>query len=63
MATDRVITNQTRILANHSNLEQTVLFGGQVAWVLLVGTVLWGIYGYRNMPQRKDPDVRVTVVA
>jgi multidrug efflux pump subunit AcrB len=30
-----------------------------VAWVLLVGTVLWGIYGYLGMPQRKDPDVPV----
>ena len=27
----------------------------QVAWVLLVGTVLWGIYGYVDMPKRKDP--------
>ena len=28
-----------------------------VSWVLLVGTVLWGIYGYFRMPQRKDPDI------
>ncbi len=27
----------------------------QIAWVLLVGTVLWGIYGYVQMPKRKDP--------
>ena len=33
----------------------------QVAWVLLVGTVLWGVYGYRSMPQRKDPDIPVRV--
>jgi multidrug efflux pump subunit AcrB len=31
----------------------------QVAWVLLVGTMLWGVYGYLQMPQRKDPDVQV----
>jgi multidrug efflux pump subunit AcrB len=30
-----------------------------VAWVLLVGTVLWGIYGYFGMPQRKDPDIPI----
>jgi AcrB/AcrD/AcrF family len=30
-----------------------------VAWVLLVGTILWGVYGYRQMPQRKDPDIPV----
>src|SRR5882762_9030794 len=33
----------------------------QVAWVLLLGTVLWGVYGYRSMPQRKDPDIPVRV--
>ena len=30
-----------------------------VAWVLLFGTMLWGVYGYLQMPQRKDPDVPV----
>ena len=27
----------------------------QISWVLLVGTVIWGIYGYIQMPKRKDP--------
>jgi multidrug efflux pump subunit AcrB len=27
----------------------------QIAWVLLVGTFLWGVYGYIHMPKRKDP--------
>jgi multidrug efflux pump subunit AcrB len=31
----------------------------QVAWVLLIGTVLWGVYGYVKMPQRKDPEIPV----
>ena len=30
-----------------------------VAWVLLIGTMLWGIFGYWKMPQRKDPDIPV----
>ena len=30
-----------------------------VSWVLLVGTVLWGVYGYLQMPQRKDPDIPI----
>jgi len=30
-----------------------------VSWVLLIATVLWGIYGYIRMPQRKDPDIPV----
>ncbi len=27
----------------------------QIAWVLLVATVIWGVYGYIQMPKRKDP--------
>ncbi|HEV8135630.1 MAG TPA: efflux RND transporter permease subunit [Pyrinomonadaceae bacterium] len=30
-----------------------------VSWVLLIGTCLWGIYGYLRMPHRKDPDFQV----
>src|SRR5437660_8888293 len=29
----------------------------QVGWVLLVMSVLWGVYGYSRMPKRKDPEV------
>jgi len=31
----------------------------QISWVLLIGTCLWGVYGYLSMPQRKDPEVQV----
>jgi multidrug efflux pump subunit AcrB len=30
-----------------------------VSWVLLIGTLLWGVYGYTQMPQRKDPDIPI----
>src|SRR5262245_50122852 len=30
-----------------------------VAWVLLIGTMLWGVFGYLQMPQRKDPDIPI----
>src|SRR5882724_5842936 len=33
----------------------------QVSWVLLVGVLAWGWFGYRSMPQRKDPDIPVRV--
>lgn len=32
-----------------------------ISWALLVATLLWGVYGYFRMPQRKDPDVPVRV--
>src|SRR5262245_29238783 len=34
-----------------------------VSWVLLVGTVAWGIWAYAAMPKRKDPDIPVRQVA
>jgi multidrug efflux pump subunit AcrB len=34
-----------------------------VAWVMLAFTLLWGIYGYTSMPQRKDPDIPVRAAA
>ena len=33
----------------------------QISWVVLVGVVLWGVYGYLKMPKRKDPDIPVRV--
>src|ERR1700726_3836220 len=33
----------------------------QVSWVLLVGVLVWGWFGYHSMPQRKDPDIPVRV--
>jgi multidrug efflux pump subunit AcrB len=32
-----------------------------ISWMVLVATVVWGIFGYFNMPQRKDPDIPVRV--
>ncbi len=31
----------------------------QIAWVLLVAVLVWGVYGYIHMPKRKDPDIPV----
>ena len=28
-----------------------------ISWVLLIAVVGWGIFGYLNMPKRKDPDI------
>ncbi|HWR35913.1 MAG TPA: efflux RND transporter permease subunit [Clostridia bacterium] len=33
----------------------------QIAWVALFATIAWGIYGYLEMPKRKDPETPVRV--
>jgi len=34
-----------------------------ISWVLLVFTILWGIFSYAKMSKRKDPDIPVRVAA
>jgi hypothetical protein len=54
-------TGDAQILEQTGNSGRFFTEHRQVAWVLLLGTVLWGVYGYRSMPQRKDPDIPVRV--
>ena len=54
-------TSDAQILEQTGNSGRFFTEHRQVAWVLLLGTVLWGVYGYRSMPQRKDPDIPVRV--
>src|ERR1700686_2001584 len=41
------------------NLPRFFVEHPQVSWVLLIGVLVWGWFGYHSMPQRKDPDIPV----
>ena len=47
------------LIAKTRNLARYFTEQRQVAWVALVGTIVWGAIGYLKMPQRKDPDIPV----
>ena len=47
------------IIAKTRNTSRFFVETRHVAWVLLLATCLWGVYGYFTMPQRKDPEVQV----
>ena len=49
------------LIRTHHNLSRFFVEQRQIAWVALLGVVAWGVYGYRHMPQRKDPEVAVRV--
>jgi multidrug efflux pump subunit AcrB len=51
----------SEIVAHTHNTARFFTEHRQVAWVLLAATILWGVYGYLHMPQRKDPDIPVRV--
>ena len=48
-------------LRNSKNTARFFVENRHIAWVLLLGTALWGWVGFTGMPQRKDPDVPVRV--
>src|SRR5262245_3568633 len=50
--------NDEQLLKTH-NTARFFTETRHVAWVLLIATMLWGVYGYMRMPQRKDPDIPI----
>src|SRR5438132_5040225 len=52
--------DQDRIEKTH-NAPRFFVEHSQVSWVLLMGVLIWGWFGYHSMPQRKDPDIPVRV--
>ncbi|HKC86906.1 MAG TPA: efflux RND transporter permease subunit [Blastocatellia bacterium] len=56
--------SDTEIINKTHNTARFFVETRHVAWVLLIATCLWGVYGYLSMPQRKDPESQVrTAVA
>src|ERR1044071_6146462 len=51
--------NEDQLIASTHNTARFFTEKRHVAWVLLIATMVWGVYGYFQMPQRKDPDIPV----
>ncbi|MEI6667219.1 MAG: efflux RND transporter permease subunit [Acidobacteriota bacterium] len=47
--------NDDQSIATTQNAARFFVEHRQVAWVLLVATILWGVFAYYKMPKRKDP--------
>jgi multidrug efflux pump subunit AcrB len=43
------------------NIARYFTLNRQIAWVALLATMAWGVFGYLNMPKRKDPDIPVRI--
>ena len=52
--------NAARIDATH-NTARFFVENRAVSWVLLIGCIAWGIFGYNSMPKQKDPTIPVRV--
>jgi len=49
------------LIANTHNVARFFVENRQISWVLLVATLIWGVYGYYRMPERKDPEILVRI--
>lgn len=54
------ISDEERIRTMH-NTSRYFVEHRQIAWACLVAVMVWGIFGYFSMPQRKDPEIPVRV--
>src|SRR5689334_7584422 len=53
-----------KIDLNKPNVSRFFVVQRHISWVMLIAVCVWGVYSYRSMPQRKDPDTPVkTAVA
>jgi multidrug efflux pump subunit AcrB len=51
------------LIQNNRGTARFCVENRQIAWVLLLGTIAGGIYGYNKMPKRKDPYIPVRVAS
>ena len=53
-------TDEEHIRSTH-NTSRFFVEHRSIAWAALVAVIAWGVYGFRHMPQRKDPEIAVRV--
>src|SRR5271167_94813 len=46
-------------ISNRRNIPRFFVEHPHISWILLLGVLIWGWFGYTSMPQRKDPDIPV----
>src|SRR5580700_9323059 len=51
------------LIQNEHNTARFFVENRQISWILLIATFAAGIYGYTQMPKRKDPDIPVRVAS
>src|SRR5258705_9698952 len=47
------------IIKSKYNISRFFVEQRHISWVVLIAVCVWGVYSYRSMPQRKDPDTPV----
>src|ERR1700734_3502871 len=48
-------------ITNRRNVPRFFVEHPHISWMFLAGVLVWGWFGYKSMPQRKDPEIPVRV--
>jgi multidrug efflux pump len=48
-------------ITNRRNVPRFFVEHPHISWMFLAGVLMWGWFGYKSMPQRKDPEIPVRV--
>ena len=48
-------------ISSRRNVPRFFVEHPHISWLLLAGVLIWGWFGYKSMPQRKDPEIPVRV--
>src|ERR1039457_5460154 len=59
----QVTPGQSSGIRKEKNTARFCVEHPQITWVMLIGTVAWGLWGYFTMPKRKDPEFPTLVTA
>jgi hypothetical protein len=63
MATDDKPNGESLEIRKQRNTARFCVEHRQISWVMLLGTVMWGVWGYITMPKRKDPEFPTLITA
>ena len=44
-------------ITNRRNVPRFFVEHPHISWLFLAGVLIWGWFGYKSMPQRKDPEI------
>ena len=53
--------DDSEIIANTHNIARFFTENRHISWALLIAVLIWGVFGWINMPKSKDPYVPVLV--
>ncbi len=53
--------DDSEIIANTHNIARFFTENRHISWALLIAVLIWGVFGWINMPKSKDPNVPVLV--